>query len=527
MDFKSSPLGIVPWPANPPAPRDAARPTRHWLRALTLGAVLLVGAPTARGAATFNVLAFGADITGRTWSTTAIQQAIDACTRDGGGTVFFPPGRYRVAPVSLQHNVTLQFAKECFIDAPRLYDEYVPFRVLIRALGVTNVALRGPVVITGQGSNYWTVVPNPVTWYAASDARPVPLVQFSNCSDVVVDGITIVNAPSWSLASSSSTNVTIRNVTIHNDFFGPNSDGIDLCQSKNVLVTGCRVATGDDAIVIKNLAHTTPENVTRNIVVTNCDLISRRYGLKVGTESRVGIVEDILFTDCRCRAYHPDFGQHAGVALESVDGGILRNVRVRRLQTEGALSPIFIRLGNRGSGQNRSSPIPGRLEDILIEDLTAFVPTIQREYPIQIHGLPTATVSNIVLRNIRVQSRGGVTFADLGVTNVAQLVVPEIANDYPRVDMFGWLPAFGVYCRHARALTLENLELLALTPDVRPALTGNDVRGLVLSNVVASYPGIETRTPASLCFVTNSPALTLTVQTNLTNPPGGFILSTP
>ena len=517
-------IHLSPAPAVPP-PRCCFRTL--WLGALWLGAALLFSVSIARAAAPFNILAYGADSTGRTWSTAAVQKAIDACNAAGGGTVLFPPGRYRLSMVSLKNNVTLLFEKESFVDGPRLYTEYVPLKFLFRANAVTNVAMRGPVIINGFGSNYWNVVPNPATFYTSRQSAPVPLVQFRSCSNVVVDGITIVNSPSWALSPYSSTNVTIRNVTIINDFYGPNTDGINVCQSKNVLITGCRVATGDDPIAIKNMEPLTADNYCNNITITNCDLATPSYSLKIGTESRVGVIENIIYTDCRTRPHRTDLGNHSAIALESMDGGILRNVRVTRIQSVGVRSPIFIRLGNRGVGQTNSPPIPGKIQDILIEDVYATGVSTNREFGIQIHGLPSMTVSNILLRNITIIPRGDVRFSHLGVTNVAQMVVPEKEADYPSVDMFGFLPSFGLFCRHAEAITLQNLNLLPQNPDVRPALAFNDVSGLSISNVVVGYPNMTNRTGASMFFVTNSPSITISATTNLTNPPGGYILSTP
>jgi polygalacturonase len=471
-------------------------------------------------------MSYGADPRGRELSTLAMQRAIDACTLSGGGTVVVPPGRYRIATITIKNNVTLQFEKETFVDAPRLYSQYSPYNSLIRASGSTNVALRGPVIINGQGTNYWNVVPNPNPFYTVSQNRPVPIVQFLNCSNVVVDGITILYSPSWALSPYSSTNVTIRNVTILNDFAAPNTDGIDICQSKDVLVTGCRIATADDPISIKNMEPTVAANLSRNITITNCDLISPYYSFRIGSESRVGIVENIVFTDCFTHANGTNVGMHSGFALECVDGGTLRNVRISRIRSENARAPVFIRLGSR----NTSPPTPtgpGIIQDVLIEDVSSTVVTSQREFGIEIHGIPTALITNVTIRNFTMIPRGGVKFSNLGVTNIADLVVLDKETSYPSADMFGWLPGYGVYCRHTRGLTLQNVNILPLLADVRPTVAFDDVDGLSISNLVTSFPGTELRTGPSLWFATNSPSITISAVTNSAVPPGGWILSTP
>lgn len=81
---------LFPAPATP----SSRCPLRaHWLAALWLLAALLFTVSTVsttHAAAPFNILSYGADVTGRNWSTTAVQKAIDACTAAGGGTVVFP-----------------------------------------------------------------------------------------------------------------------------------------------------------------------------------------------------------------------------------------------------------------------------------------------------------------------------------------------------------------------------------------------------------------------------------------------------
>jgi hypothetical protein len=64
------------------------------------------------------------------------------------------------------------------------------------------------------------------------------------------------------------------------------------------------------------------------------------------------------------------------------------------------------------------------------------------------------------------------------------LNVPEQATVYPRVDMYGVLPAHGLYVRHARNVVLRDVELRVEEPDARPALVADDVAELELSAFV-------------------------------------------
>jgi hypothetical protein len=477
-------------------------------------------------AASFGILDYGADASGRNRSTHAIQAAIDECNRAGGGEVLVPAGRFRTSALVLKSGVTMQFAVGSVLDAPTTYAEYTPFKSLIRATNAERVALRGPVVILGHGELFWDVVPNPTTWFKGRTERPSPLVQFKNCNDVTVDGITITNAPSWSISPWSSTNVTIRNVTILNDIYGPNTDGIDLCQCQKTVVSDCRIVTGDDAIVIKNKSDIASENVSRDIVVSRCDVTTPSYALKIGTESRVGIFENIVWQDCRTRAGKLAWGMHSPIAIESVDGAAIRNVRVSRIACEGARTPVFIRLGNRGAGQATSPPNAGSISDVLIEDIATTPVTGDREFCIQIHGLADAPVANVVLRNIRVASRGGVSLQHLKVGDVTELVVPEKEDRYPSVEMFGWLPAHGIFCRHARGVTFENIELRLDAADVRHAVVLDDTSNITLRSVRVLHPGIENCPAETLHRVTRSPGVRLNPRPAVIGTTPGWVLST-
>src|SRR4029453_13146838 len=140
-------------------------------------------------------------------------------------------------------------------------------------------------------------------------------------------------------------------------------------------------------------------------------------------------------------------------------------------------APIFVRLGNRGRDQKVRTP--GHLRNVTI---TGVVATGARGTG-SIPGPPGHPVENITLENVRISAAGGEGSA-------GDLDVPEQDDDYPRVDMFGQLPAFGLYVRHAREVVLNNVQLPADSTDSRAAVVADDVTGLRLG-------GIGTRLPSA------------------------------
>jgi hypothetical protein len=135
------------------------------------------------------------------------------------------------------------------------------------------------------------------------------------------------------------------------------------------------------------------------------------------------------------------------------------------------MAPIFVRLGNRGRDQIR--PAPGRLRNVTISGIMAVGATATGS----IAGLPGHPVEGITIENVRIATAGG-------SERPGGLDVPERAARYPRVTMYGVLPAFGLYLRHARDVTLRNVELTAERADVRPALVADDVSGLHVARLV-------------------------------------------
>jgi hypothetical protein len=156
-----------------------------------------------------------------------------------------------------------------------------------------------------------------------------------------------------------------------------------------------------------------------------------------------------------------------------VDGGALDRVSFSNIVMNQVGAPIFVRLGNRARPFVEGGPKPGmgKLRNVTISNVQA---TGAGNVGCSITGLPGYPAENITLDNIRLGFVGGGTAAD------AQRKIEEFADKYPEYRMFGTLPAYGFFCRHARNLTLRNVETRFETPEARPGLVTGDVEGLRL-----------------------------------------------
>ena len=428
----------------------------------------------------FNVKSFGAIGDGVALDTKALQDAIDACHSNSGGTVWVPQGRYQIGTLRMKSNVTLSLDYGAHLLASQdLADYDTDLRVaaeggrtcLIYAEDATNITFQGLGVIDGRGTR--KDFPREVN----GQRRPRPrLMRLMQCDGVTFSGLTYKNPASWGLHLIECRNLHFDAITIRFRDNNVNNDGIDLDGCENVLIENCDINSGDDAICLKG----TTDKLCSNFVVRGCKVSSGTAALKFGTSS-CGRFKDIKVTNC----YFYDCPQGA-IKLLQIDGGILEDVDISRIVMERVGGPIFVRLGNRGrtyetsTGQKYNADVEpegapiGSIKNIRISDVVADVTASElAKHGIMITGIPGHAVEDVVLENIKITSPGGGTEKD------AKLIVPEDIARYPERHFFGTLPAWGAYIRHARNVVFKNVELQIRTPDQREKVVLVDVEGFV------------------------------------------------
>ncbi len=277
----------------------------------------------------------------------------------------------------------------------------------------------------------------------------------------------------------------VDNFRIDNVVIDTNRDGIDIDCCKNVRISNTTVnSPNDDGIVLKSSFALNEVRDTENVTIDNC-LVSgydigtlvngtfktgpygRTGRIKFGTESNGGFkniaITNVIFEFCR------------GLALETVDGGNLQDVTISNITMRNVQMPIFMRLGARMRGP---AGIPvGTLSRVSISDVIAH--NADPRYPSTIAGIPGHAIEDIRLSNVRHHMLGGLTPAD-AVANP-----PELENGYPEPTMFGTLPAFGFFIRHANGITLDNVEVRYENQDTRTAFAVRDVTDIDLHHTRA------------------------------------------
>ena len=173
--------------------------------------------------------------------------------------------------------------------------------------------------------------------------------------------------------------------------------------SRDVLITDANIVAGDDCVVLKTTGRRggRPPPPTQNVIVSNIICSSDDQGIKIGTES-LGDFRDILFTNIVIHhapgLYRPPT---AAISLSMVDGARFENVTVTNVLIRDAVTPLFLRLGNRGRGQ--AAPTPGTLSNVTFSNITATGGSLASS----LTGLPGHPVRGVTLSDIDITMVGG------------------------------------------------------------------------------------------------------------------------
>jgi hypothetical protein len=276
---------------------------------------------------------FGAIGDGVTTNTAAIQNALNAAARAaGGGTVEIPAGVFLCGPLNFSNYVNLQLDAGAVLRLLPL-DQYpggaispAPF---VSATGLHDLEVSGAGAIDGQGAPWWPGY--------KTNSRPT-IINFSKCSKVLIQGITISNPPVNHIAvkGNNAGNVTIQGITElappSSAPLGPshNTDGIDLAET-NALIQNCVISTGDDNIAIGSSA-----GLSRDILVTNC-VFGSGHGVSLGSYTSSGISN---LTVINCVFTNTD----NGIRMKSDNdrGGVAQNLSYLNLNMTNVLMPFVI-----------------------------------------------------------------------------------------------------------------------------------------------------------------------------------------
>jgi polygalacturonase len=322
-----------------------------------------------------NILANGAVGDGKTMNTAAIQKSIDDCYQRGGGKVIVPKGIFICGQLSLHSNIELYLAADAVLKGSSDMRDYPDGSFLI-ARGCRNIQLTGMGTIDGTGEAFYDADFQPLK-------RPQPFVLFDSCSFIRIRDIKIINSPSHTFRIINSRQLVVDGIYMHHPERSPNTDGIDIVDTKNVSISNSTFICGDDAICLK-----TDFGKVENVTVTNCYIESDDGGIKLGTGS-TDTIEHCTFSNIVLRR------TRYALALFMQEGGVYRFISFNNIsiQTGGRnknVYPIYIDVDKKKAD--------GRLG--LIEYIRFSNLQIETKGNILISGQPQAPLQHLSLSNI-------------------------------------------------------------------------------------------------------------------------------
>ena len=411
----------------------------------------------------FTIMDFGAVSDGTTNNSEAIKQAIEVCSKAGGGKVIVPSGKFLTGPIYLKSNVNLHlqegaevlFSKDTKDYLPIVHTSYegqelMNYSPLIYSYKEKNIAVTGKGTFNGQASNtnwwpwsgkdtfgYIKETPKqgddhnlPRLWKMSYNNVPVServfgegyqlrpqFIQPFECENVLIQGITFTNAPFWVIHPIKSTNVTVDGVTVKSH--GPNNDGCDPEYAKNVHIKNCVFDTGDDCIAIKSGRNNDGRVVnipSENIVIENCNMKDGHGGVVMGSEISAG-VRNIYVRNCKMDS--PELERAIRIKTNTLRGGFVENVFVKDVQV-GQVKEAVLKINTYyGTYANQEGNFMPSIKNIHLENITV---ENGGEFGILIKGRPENPVKNVTLTNVTI--KGAKT--DLSVENSEPIVFKNV-----------------------------------------------------------------------------------------------------
>ncbi len=375
-----------------------------------------------------------------------LQEAINDIRAAGGGHLIIESGEHVTGPIQLTSDLTMTFEEGAmlkFKDDPTLYSpvwtrwegvECYAMHPLLYANGEQNITINGKGIIDGSGSRWWDKFrkiesenrTEPKEAYelelaklnpgyrtrAGGGGRPStqflrpPLVQFWKCQNIELNGITLQNSPFWTLHMVYSRKIRISNMKFFNPADAINTDAMDIDSSEDVSVNNCLLDIGDDGVTLKSGSGEDGIRInrpTKNVKVTNCQILASHGGIAIGSETAAGI-SNVEVSNCTF------MGTRRGIRLKSrrTRGGTIENINLHDLKMDACWCPISLEqyfapgvlpreeatvLSESAQPVDETTP---HIKNIAIKNVDA---TNIRSVAAFIVGLPEANIENVSIEH--------------------------------------------------------------------------------------------------------------------------------
>jgi polygalacturonase len=475
---------------------------------------------------TFKIENFGAKPDGITLNTKAINDAIDACSKKGGGVVLVRQGLWLTGPIVMKSNVNLCVRRDAMVLFTDDFNQYplvegnwegkrsARNQSPISGTNLTNVAITGEGIIDGNGEVWRTIGKDRLTesqwkkkvasggivsddgkrWYPSAKSKKAQenklngdleggktltdfedikdylrpnMVVFTNCKKVLLQGITVQNSPAWCLHPLMCEDLTLRDVHVRNPEWAANGDGIDVESCRNVLIENSTFDAGDDGICIKSGRDEEGRKrgiPTENVIIRKNIVYKAHGGFVIGSEMSGG-ARNIFVYDCLFD------GTDIGLRFKTARGrgGVVENIYVKDIAMKDIVrDAIFFDMY-----YFMKPPTPG--EKVEVPAVTEATPQFRNFYinnivcngaerGIFVRGLPEMSIKNIWLNDIVLKTKTGIEAIEANNINFKNIQLVT-SNTKPVI-----------YVENSSALTFDNIKYnngADLLLSINGAKTGN------------------------------------------------------
>lgn len=387
----------------------------------------------------YNVLKYGAKNDSSRLATKAIQNAIEQASKAGGGTVYFPAGKYLTGAIHLKSNITILIDAGAELHFSDNFDDYLPmvktryegvdvtsFSPLFYAYKAENIAIKGAGLIDGHGKKWWDFVegykegqerskwqlefdrlnknillPDDPRQMKRGFLRPA-FIQPMFCKNVLIKGVRIQNSPFWTVNPEFCKNVTVHAVTITNPGHNaPNTDGINPESCNNVHISDCHISVGDDCITIKSGKDAPGRKMAapaQNYTINNCTMLSGHGGVVIGSEMS-GDVRKITISNCVFD------GTDRGLRIKTARGrgGVVEEIRVSNIVMKNIKQQgIVLDMQYAKTQPEALSERTPYFRNIHFANITG-----QVNQALYLNGLEEAPIEGISFNNINLKAKSG------------------------------------------------------------------------------------------------------------------------
>jgi polygalacturonase len=454
-----------------------------------------------RASRIYNIRDYGAKGDGNTLDTAALQAAIDACHRDGGGMVLVPPGDFVIGTTALKSNMTLHVGSGARLLGSKNKEDFragegVPpgngNMVMLYAVNAQNLTVEGRGTINGRGATFFNghgdaTAPAAVRSKDPSLSQPnrdrPHMMIFYKCDNLVLRDVYLTESAYHGIRFLQSKQIRCDGVRIYNRV-NLNNDGFHFNSCEYVQIANCEIRCQDDACALFG--------TNKFVNVTNCSFSTRWAIFRFGS----GESQNITVSNCVI------YETYGAVVKIDVGRGRVENLSFSNIVMKNVTGPISIAFSGRARQRSDGQPVPdsppGYVRNISFSNIRATVvaePVQHADMPFPPRTYDGEQLSCITLNGMGNAFLENISFTDVHVTYVgggskelaAKRNVPAMAAEYFGVwnqQPFG-PPAYGLYARNVKGLTLHNVRFEFEQRDFRPAVVLDHVSDASIVNLSA------------------------------------------